>query len=268
LSSCSTEVSLLGYLRERFPAKLFLPLTLFLATPSGYGVDAMAFAKTFFLIYALVFQFRLWDDLNDREADRLRFPERTLPRALSLAPFWLLWLAASLVALLLLIGRFHPQIIYLVALVVFDAWYRWARRLCPPILRYHVLLLKYPFFVYLGAELASPFSRSHPAAAMALVYLTFVLYEPLHDARLRGVPGIQAVVSAELILWALVAASYSALAPSGRVPALLLVALSLVAAGLAVFCFHRFRRKADCAPLGRAVVVVSFLSLLSVHGLL
>jgi SAM-dependent methyltransferase len=83
---------------------------------------------------------------------------------------------------------------------------------------------------------------------MALVYLTFVLYEPLHDARLRGVPGIQAVVSAELILWALVAASYSALAPSGRAPALLLVALSLAAAGLAVFCFSSISEESRLRP--------------------
>jgi len=197
----STANTLSAYRRERFPAGIFLPLAVALAGAAVLAsgpVSALAFALHVLLAGSLLFQFRLWDDLADRAHDRVTHPDRVLVRSESVAPFRLLLLvsaAGNLFALLL----WHGLAIQLVVLLGLNAagcvWYRLLRPWLPgPILGYHVVLLKYPAFVFL---LGTP-APALPLA-MVLVYLGLCVYEVLHDGRLRAVPGARAALAVETV---------------------------------------------------------------------
>jgi hypothetical protein len=72
---------LVDYLRERFRLRLFVPLALLIAATAvvppaswtSYAIDC-GFALL------LLAQFRLWDDLADRDRDRIEHPGRVLVR--------------------------------------------------------------------------------------------------------------------------------------------------------------------------------------------
>src|SRR5262245_41007614 len=89
VSLTSSLDELFRYLRERFTARVALLLPLLagaslLPTPCSGAPDLLgrlALAST------LVLQFRLWDDLADRDRDRQHHPDRILPRARSIGTF-------------------------------------------------------------------------------------------------------------------------------------------------------------------------------------
>ena len=91
----------LAYARERLTPGRLVPAVLLvvLATLAGRGwtgpLDATEDAA---IALALVVSFRMWDDLMDRERDRVKHPDRALVRASSLAPVrvvsWIIGLAA------------------------------------------------------------------------------------------------------------------------------------------------------------------------------
>jgi hypothetical protein len=182
----SSLETLRRYRATRLPAAVYLPCAGFLVTAGlagGGALSARHLALALVLALLLLLQFRLMDDLADLGEDRRTHPERVLSRAGSLAPFYVL-LAGSFAANLLLLalqpasGRHLALFLVLSAAAL--AWYSVLRRsVRGPVLRYHVLALKYPAFVFLLSGEGSEGFRL--LLAMALVYLSFALYEALHD---------------------------------------------------------------------------------------
>lgn len=203
--SSSIVSELFAYRRERFPLGTFVPLALALtgvAALVGGAVPMATRAVQVLLMLGLLFQFRLWDDLCDRTADRAEHPQRVLVRTTSLASYWALLLmtaAANLLALGLIQGPGLP----LVGLVGLNAalftWYHGLRpRMPSPVLNYHVVLLKYPAFV---ALLAGPAPALPLATALALVYFSICIHEFLHDCRLHALPSARAALVLESSCW-------------------------------------------------------------------
>jgi hypothetical protein len=180
---------LIAYLRERFRLKVFGPAATMLAAAAlwatGLRPTAASVALALGVGVGLLLQFRLWDDLEDLERDRVRHPERVLVGAnpvqfqligIILAGANVLILAVlSPIAALGLVGL---DISFLIAYTTLRRW------LSDRVWRFHVLLLKYPVFVCL---IAAPVGRVLPwrlLAASCVVYVCACTYETLHDRRL------------------------------------------------------------------------------------
>ena len=178
---------LAAYLGERFKAAIFGPAavvhTAAAVWAAGIGVGAASVATTFGLAVVLLLQFRLWDDLEDRERDRRLHPARVLVRA-DPTPFRhaCMVLAAANVVLLVIAGS-RDAVQGLICLDVFFgiAYGPVGRRLYDRIWRFQILLLKYPVFVYvLAVGLGAPIRVRLLISAVA-VYLCACAYEALHD---------------------------------------------------------------------------------------
>ncbi|MGH8703202.1 MAG: hypothetical protein ACREVR_18790 [Burkholderiales bacterium] len=212
MSSKSTA-ELCLYVQSRVPVRLYVPLALFLsaaACAGGLPEDASRFAVAALTAYTLVFQFRLWDDLADLARDRAEHPERVLVRAPLLAAFRALCatLFPANVALIAAASGSGARVAILVALnAIVAAWYSQRAALGLRALpAAHVLLLKYPAFVFL---VSPPGGEWLPLAlAMTLVYLCFGIHEIAHDESLRpagpalaGEIGALCAVVAAMVLW-------------------------------------------------------------------
>ncbi len=134
-----------------------------------------------------ILAFRLWDDLADREHDRLRHPRRCLVGSADVYPFqlaqWLLLAAlAGLIGMLMDVAR---ALAFLGLLVAFLALYR-ATRNRPDLrrLREVLVLAKYPVFVLLLAR--------RPDAPVALLAAFGVYLPPLLDEARGAGAGILA----------------------------------------------------------------------------
>jgi hypothetical protein len=101
---------------------------------------------------------------------------------------------------------------------------------------------------------------------MALVYLTFVVYEPLHDPRLHRFHRINVVVGADVALWTIAAGIALILARGDGTPTSVLSSLALAAFALSIVSYRRFRREADCTNYGRGIFILAFVALLTLHG--
>src|SRR5436305_11951869 len=79
-----------SYLRERFRLTIFGPAIALHVAGVMWANDTAPSARTMLqsagLITLLMIQFRLWDDLEDRERDRIQHPERLLVHTQT-APF-------------------------------------------------------------------------------------------------------------------------------------------------------------------------------------
>ena len=158
-----------AYLRERIWTPRIALLSLLLV------VAASGFSRWSVSGLVLLVAFRLLDDLEDVEVDRIRAPERVLVRASSLRPFW--WVCG----LAFLVGGSLLPVAKLLVLVLFTigllAWYRVGRRY-PLFARGHsaVILTKYPLLVWLTSA-----GGPYLLATMCGVYLVMIGYERLHD---------------------------------------------------------------------------------------
>jgi len=142
--------------------------------------------------YTLVAQFRVWDDLEDREHDGALHPDRVLSEAATLLPFWGLLTTLVLLNCFLLAFALSAAAAFLAVCVGYLAWYRLRTRR-----GYHLLLLKYPALV---TVLALQQGATPHALVLVLIYLTFCIYEVLHD------PGSEpGWLNLESVLWCLVA---------------------------------------------------------------
>jgi hypothetical protein len=136
----------------------------------------------------LVCQFRLWDDLVDRDYDRERHPGRVLPAVSHVGPFRLMVASASpLVLALLYAGRPLTSIgVYIVLLLAFGALYALApftgAQSCPRLIRTHLILAKYPVFGYLCAL---PPLHARAGALFALGYFVLCVVDLAEDRELR-----------------------------------------------------------------------------------
>src|SRR6478672_727378 len=86
---------IVAYLRERVCARVLIPLAFMLAFTGWLlvpvtGFDAAAFFVATTQAFVLSLAFRVWDDLEDRNADRLRHPNRVMARSTRTAPFLVL----------------------------------------------------------------------------------------------------------------------------------------------------------------------------------
>lgn len=157
----------------RWPLAALWLLVAGAALAGAHPQDPMAAAIRTLLTALLIVQFRLWDDLADREHDRQAHPQRILvrsshPNAFRIA---LLLLTLPVAALLLVLGGPGHLLNYAGLIAAMALVYRmpWRSRW----LRNQVVLLKYPVFIGLS-QMA--FSRDAVLAA-AVIYLAVTAYD-------------------------------------------------------------------------------------------
>lgn len=228
----SSWAELQAWRRERFPAPAWLALALFVGAAARPSTGARDVARTLALALGLLLQFRLWDDLADRERDAREHPERVLARAVRLRAFRLALLACGACnAALAAAGPRPLEALGALALLtgLYVAWYAGLRdRVREPLAAAHLQVVKYGAFVLIASGWPlRPGSRT--ALGAAIVWLSFCAYELLHDERLRArreAPAVLALDAALLLSTAGVAA--------GPVAGGALAAAPLVAAGIAL----------------------------------
>jgi SAM-dependent methyltransferase len=181
VSWSSPVAELLAYGVERI-AKLRIALLVALIAGLGFAIekpDDLASALIRITLMALlVIQFRLWDDIADREHDRHRYPERVLQRHRGRATPFLVLLGVLTVPILALLFTFENPAWRIgaygtlaVALAVVYGGHVTAHG---RVMRMGWVLLKYPVFVLL--PLGSPASPNAWVAA-AIAYLVVMFYD-------------------------------------------------------------------------------------------
>jgi len=258
--------SLLRYQSNRFPVGVYLPLAAFLGTASltpGGPVSAAGFAAAVVFAGTLLFQFRLWDDLSDRDRDRREHPERLLARTTDLTPFRGLLVAFFVlnIVLLGLAGAGHRIGVFLALSTLFLIWYGGLRNVVAgSIVGYHVVLAKYPVIVYLVSD-----PQHGPGVLpLGLVYLCCCIYEALHDRSLPTTGRMRAVLAVEMGALAVVAAAMTAnLWERNADAAQVLAVLTIAGSSGLVVLFRRFCSQPLSRPWPYAVFVISFCWLMS-----
>jgi 4-hydroxybenzoate polyprenyltransferase len=190
--STSPEL-IMPYLGERYRPRVFVPLALLLslagALASGVVPELATvpiIASGFVVSYALVLAFRVWDDLEDRERDRVEHPARVLVHAGRRAPFIVLMAIAAVVALTLIaLGPAAPQRLTVVGVlaVALLIWYRARRR---PMIGAPLILAKYPVIAYVAAPVVPAATPAIALAVLVPLYIALCVYETIDDARHRG----------------------------------------------------------------------------------
>lgn len=148
----------------------------------------------------VMFQFRLWDDLSDVEIDRIQHPGRVLVRVRSLNHFRRLASAVGVLNLSLLLWLRSVQAVFVLMALnsVFLVWYGMPQRSQGKLLNSHIVLLKYPAFIFM---LVDPTATSwNLLSAMGCTYLILCVYEVWHDSTLRGVPQARIIAAAEAVI--------------------------------------------------------------------
>ncbi len=196
--------------------------------------------------YTLVAQFRLWDDLEDRKHDAVQHPYRVLSGAVTLLPFWGLFAALALLNLVLLAAELSAALGWLAICAVHLVWYRLRRRR-----GHHLLLIKYPA---IATVLALQHGATPHAPALALVYLTFCIYEVLHDTTAKP-----RWLNLESALWCL-AALATAWGAKHRVTQLVIAVAASVALRLLL---ARHSRRALEPSVTRLVFLLTTVQLLN-----
>ena len=175
---------LLAYARERLTAGRLLPAVLLVvcAVLAGRGWSGVAVTATdVAAAVGLVIAFRIWDDLVDRERDRVRYPDRVVVRASSTAVLsGAAWVIAAGAALLIGLTRGLASVAFLAAYALLLAA-SYGRRGPRSAARDRMLLLKYGVFTL--ALLGMP-AAATPRGALASAAAFFVacIYEWWHDA--------------------------------------------------------------------------------------
>jgi 4-hydroxybenzoate polyprenyltransferase len=175
---------LAGYVVERFPPVVFVPAIGLLATAAwapSISQSLSTLVQAVALMTVLVGEFRVWDDLEDRDLDRQRHPARVMATGPA-TPFWCL--AAVLCAAAATMLAATPAAV--AGLAALHAGMFWAYRLRPGLTdrvwRYGVLPLKYPAFVVLVSLALGEVSPIAVAVAAALSYVGACAYEIRSDA--------------------------------------------------------------------------------------
>lgn len=172
--------SLRAWRATRLSWMRFGPLALLVAWAASLGAafDGHAFALRLALAFMLIAQFRLWDDLADRVRDRVAHPNRVLPRTEDVRAFVAVCVAVGgMNALALGVWRGPAAVVGLGLLIAgLGVWYR--LHVGRGAVHAHVLLLKYPAFVWLLASpTAGPWTIGLAAAAVYAAICAFELLD-------------------------------------------------------------------------------------------
>ena len=212
------------YLASRLPVRLYVPCAALLVVAGlagGRALNATELAVSLLLAFTLLLQFRLLDDISDLPHDRQAHPDRVLVRADSLGPFRALLAVSCLFNLALLAlqaGPAHRLGVFSLLTTAYFLWYCIPKRgqdsfvrstqravtanesrplfAASKVIGYHFVAGKYPAFVFLLSGDGG--SRWSLALAMALVYLSFAIYEVLHDRSLQTTPGADKALRLEI----------------------------------------------------------------------
>ena len=200
-----------AYLTERYPARVFVPLAVLLYAGGTIAVGGTPTVPRAIagiaLAYTLVLLFRIWDDLVDRDADRVTHPDRVMVNAEGTAAFRLSMAALALFAIALLATRpawVTGIAVFAMTRVTLGIWYSLRRLVgASALVNAHVILLKYPAVAFISA---AP-GEATPAIATAIVvfgaiYLGLCLHELLHDRAVRTTRGGSLTLTLELALLA------------------------------------------------------------------
>ena len=196
------------YARERYPFRVFVPIAVGLAlagltdewlqsTQGSHG--SLEFLVSVVVTVTMMFQFRLWDDLADQPYDRIHHPTRVLSKTSTLAPFALNVALAGMVSVILLVLAEANYLGFVLLNLAATVWYiaipiDWRRSIAGR----HVLLLKYPVFVFLLVPVEN--RKATLILSMAAVYLCSAIYELFHDGDIRSRPAAQALMFTEVCL--------------------------------------------------------------------
>lgn len=181
--------NLLQYRRERLPMKLVLTVAVLLtmagALVSG-TTNRMGMTLDVMLAVLLVSQFRLWDDLQDVDADRIQHPDRVLCRQASLRPFRVAVATMFVVNCVAVLASraFNTAIVFAAINMAFYIWYNALRSFFRSWANSVFVLTKYPAFLFVlvdGSELRDKMSL---AVAMIVVFAAACIYEVLHNLRI------------------------------------------------------------------------------------
>jgi 4-hydroxybenzoate polyprenyltransferase len=184
-----------AYVRERYRARLFLPLAALLATAgmlaAGARFDApLSVVRAVITCYALVLAFRVWDDLEDRERDRREHPDRVLVRTGLTTP-WVLLIGIALLTGGVLVslgaGALQRLAVLTAGAAMLLAWYRTRRAIAAhPLVDTSVIFAKYPLIAFVSASPAQPTPPLLSATVLVALYLVLCIYELADDTTLRG----------------------------------------------------------------------------------
>jgi hypothetical protein len=173
----------IAYWSERFDLERFVPAAALLALAGAAAASGGVIEGCIdsILALALLAQFRLWDDLADRERDRPRHPERVLVAAATVTPFVAQTVALAAVNLLA-VEFFHgpgAARLLLALNAAAGAYYflRPAERTTAGDL---VLLAKYPALVAVLA--GTPAQPLRLTVAALVTYAAACAFEAWHDA--------------------------------------------------------------------------------------
>jgi 4-hydroxybenzoate polyprenyltransferase len=195
-----------AYLRERMRPRVMLPLTVLTTaaalTVSGTVPETQTIIRSAIAAFALIMGFRVWDDLEDRDYDRVHHPARVVSRTPANRQFIGLALISLLVAISLLTGYAQPSLRIAslgIASALALAWYRTR----PPGAEHrvwgaHLVLAKYPLIACAIAP-ALPFSLRGASVLIGL-YLALCIHEAVDDPELRRLPRARGVALVELLL--------------------------------------------------------------------
>lgn len=185
-------------LTMRVGALLLLALLASIAASPMITPDEMA--ATGLLLTLLIFQFRLWDDLADLPFDRDHFPQRVLAQREQHQLFYLaVALLAAVAGGMIFVWRTGLQfLIYLLLLTSFVFIYRrLASAKIPRIVRTHLVLLKYPAFIFI----APPAGKLYLAAwVAATVYFCLTVFDLFSDPALTRFTARRWIISVEVML--------------------------------------------------------------------
>ena len=175
-----------AYVAERFRPAIFIPALALHVVLVLWVVDVSPtparLVQAGGMAALLLLQFRLWDDLEDRERDRVTHPDRVLVRA---APTPFRWVLAAIGLTNLVVFAAAPSSVALVGIITLDggfgAAYRLRSRLKDHVWRFRVLLLKYPAFVGLIATAIGTPRPGPLAVAMGAMYAAACGFEVFHN---------------------------------------------------------------------------------------
>lgn len=268
----SSNKELVSYLYTRFPATRFIPLAIFLAAAglaSSSPAHLLPWVLAVALALTLILQFRLWDDIADRDHDQRTHPERVLCHTQNIKPFLtvtgILFVFNGLVLFWLHDSGFKP-IGYLVLCVYLLAWYR-LRPITTPVnlLNSHLVMLKYPVIAWLVGTSAADPDMILLLSCLFSVYLIFIIFEILDDHGLRRLPGaivsLMASFSFLICVWVFIAFWNRPHTNSAFVAIWTLIVLSTLVLGL--FGFLKLKRH-SVTRNGRGFFIVGLLAYLAV----